>query len=86
MMLDRSIEVLQMFVSMLKKLKQIAEEHAATFKSEGFTAFFAMLKKELSDDYFASVHHHLRALKFRDGVLMSAELGRGNKGINYILS
>jgi DNA mismatch repair ATPase MutS len=85
MMLERSIEVLHMFVGMLKKLRQIADEDAATFESEGFTAFFAMLKKELSDDYFASVQHHLRALKFRDGALMSAELGRGNKGINYIL-
>ncbi len=39
--LRRSIEVLQMFVGMLKKLKNIADEHADTFESEGFTAFFA---------------------------------------------
>jgi DNA mismatch repair ATPase MutS len=83
--LRRSIEVLQMFVGMLKKLKQIADEHADTFESEGFTAFFAMLTRELGDDYFARVQHHLRALEFRDGVLISAELGQGNKGINYIL-
>lgn len=84
-MLRRSIEVLQMFMGMLKKLKRIADEHAATFESEGFTAFFAMLNKELSDDYFASVQQHLKALEFRNGVLMSAELGQGNKGTNYIL-
>ncbi|MHB8595697.1 MAG: MutS-related protein [Ktedonobacteraceae bacterium] len=83
--LRRSIEVLQIFVDMLKKLRHIADEHAATFESEGFTAFFAMLNKELSDDYFASVQQHLRTLKFRDGVLMSAELGQGNKGTHYIL-
>ena len=83
--LYRSLEVLQMFVGMLKKLKQIADEHADTFESEGFTAFFAMLNKELGDDYFASVQHHLRELKFRNGVLMSAELGKGNQGTNYIL-
>jgi len=83
--LHRSIEVLEMFVSMLKKLKHIADEHADTFESEGFTAFFAMLNKELGDDYFASVHNHLRALKFRDGVLISAELGKGNTGTNYVL-
>ncbi len=85
MLLERSIEVLHMFVGMLKKLKHIADEYAGTFESEGFTTFFAMLKKELGDDYFASIQNHLRALKFRDGVLMSAELGRGNKGTNYIL-
>jgi DNA mismatch repair ATPase MutS len=80
-----SIEVLQIFVSMLKKLKNIADEHADKFESEGFTVFFAMLNKELSDEYFASVQNHLSELKFRDGVLISAELGKGNKGINYML-
>ena len=85
MVLNRSVEVLQMFVDMLKKLKHIAEEHADVFESEGFTAFFAMLNTELGDDYFASVQHHLKTLKFRDGVLMSAELGQGNQGTNYIL-
>ncbi len=84
-LLRRSIEVLQMFVGMLKKLKHIADEHADTFESEGFTAFFAMLNKELGDEYFASVQNHLRELQFRDGVLISAELGKGNKGTNYIL-
>ena len=83
--LSRSIEMLQMFVGMLKKLKNIADEHADKFESEGFTAFFAMLKKELDDEYFASVQNHLRELKFRDGVLISAELGKGNEGTNYVL-
>jgi DNA mismatch repair ATPase MutS len=84
-LLRRSNEVLQVFVSMLKKLKHIADEHAASFESEGFTTFFAMLNKELSDDYFASIQQHLRELQFRDGVLISAELGQGNKGTNYTL-
>lgn len=85
MILHRSVEVLEMFISMLRKLRAIADQHAGTFASEGFTAFFAMLKKELDDDYFASVQEHLQVLKFRNGVLLSAGLGRGNKGINYIL-
>jgi hypothetical protein len=53
--LRRSIEVLQMFVGMLIKLRYVADEHAHKFESEGFTAFFAMLTKELGDEYFASV-------------------------------
>ena len=83
--LSRSIEVLQLFVSMLKKLKNIADEYADKFESEGFTKFFAMLKKELSDEYFAGIQNHLRELEFRKGVLISAKLGKGNKGSNYIL-
>jgi DNA mismatch repair ATPase MutS len=83
--LHRSVEVLQMFVTMLKRLKNIADEHADSFASEGFTAFFMMLKQELDDAYFARVQHHLRVLQFRDGVLLSAALGQGNKGTNYVL-
>jgi DNA mismatch repair ATPase MutS len=84
-LLRRSIEVLQMFVEMLKKLRHIADEYARIFESEGFTAFFAMLSTELDDAYFARVQNHLRELKFRDGVLISAALGQGNHGANYIL-
>lgn len=83
--LHRSIEVMQMFADMLKRLKDLADEHSAKFESEGFRAFFAMLNKELDDEYFAVVRDHLKELKFRDGVLISAELGKGNKGANYIL-
>jgi hypothetical protein len=77
--LSRSIEVLQMFVGMLKTLRSIADGHAHKFDSEGFTVFFTMLGKELDDDYFASLQNHLRQLRFRNGVLISAELGEGNK-------
>jgi DNA mismatch repair ATPase MutS len=84
-LLRRSMEVVQMFMGMLKKLKGMADDHAAQFASEGFTAFFAMLDRELSDAYFARVQYHLKELQFRDGVLISAELGQGNKGSNYVL-
>lgn len=83
--LHRSIEVLQMFVGMLKKLRSITDEHANKFESEGFIRFFSMLNKELSDEYFASIQDHLKKLKFPYGVLISAELGKGNKGIHYML-
>jgi len=83
--LRRSIELLEMSVTMLKKLRNVATEHANRFESEGFIALFAMLKKELGDEYFAKVQNHLRQLKFRGGVLVSAELGKGSKGTNYIL-
>ncbi len=83
--LHRSIEVLALFVGSLKRLKQIAENHSDHVASAGFITLFAMLKKELDEDYFASVQQHLKTLKFRNGVLMSAELGKGNQGTNYIL-
>ena len=58
---------------------------AEEFRSEGFTALFGMLAKELDDEYLGIVEDHLRRLDFPDGVLMSAELGNGNKGAHYVL-
>lgn len=83
--LHRSIDVLQLFVGLLTNLKTIAEEHAHKFESEGFTVFFAMLNHELGEEYFASVQDHLRQLQFHNGVLISGELGKGNKGTHYVL-
>ena len=83
--LHSSVEILQMFADRLRQLRNIADEHADKFESEGFTALFTMLKKELNDEYLASIESHLKELKFRRGVLVSAELGKGNEGSNYIL-
>ena len=83
--LSRSVEVLESFVTPLRKLREIADEHLAAFQSEGFKTFFEMLTRELSDDYFELIDEHLRNLKWRGGVLVSAQLGRGLKGTDYIL-
>jgi hypothetical protein len=77
--------MLEMYVGLLRVLKQIADEHAGKFESAGFRRFLTMLQGELDDDYFAVVTGHLEALKFRKGVTLSAELGFGNEGANYIL-
>jgi len=47
--------------------------------------FSRCLTKNLVMNFFVSIQNHLRELKFRDGVLISAELGEGNKGTHYIL-
>ncbi|HHY55588.1 MAG TPA: DNA mismatch repair protein MutS [Chloroflexi bacterium] len=80
-----SVQLMEMYVELLLKLRTIADHNAATFSSEGFTTFFAMIQRELDDDYFGVVKEHLKLLKFRNGVLISAELGRGNEGVNYVL-
>jgi hypothetical protein len=83
--LHRSLQVLTLHLDVLKRLRQVADEHADSFRSDGFRRFFAMLEEELADDYLASVERHLRELEFKRGVLESAELGKGNKGRNYIV-
>ena len=83
--LYRSVRDLEMFLEMLKKLRGIADKHAGKFNSAGFIRLFTMLQKELNDDYFQELQEHLSRLKFREGVLMSAQLGKGNKGTKYVL-
>jgi DNA mismatch repair ATPase MutS len=83
--LSNATEMMQMFVGLLIKLRNIADENADRFKSEGFTRFFAMIHKELEDAYLTDIQDHLKELKFRDGVLISAELGKGNEGTDYML-
>jgi hypothetical protein len=83
--LSSSVEALQRFMDLLKRLRRIADAHGPQFRSEGFTKLFAMFAKELDDEYLRVVEEHLRQLAFRDGVLMSAQLDKGNKGTQYVL-
>ena len=83
--LSRSVRVLELQAGVLRRLRQIADEQAAGFRSEGFTRFLAMLADELADDYQKAVEQHLRELEFKRGVFESAELGKGFKGRPYIV-
>jgi DNA mismatch repair ATPase MutS len=83
--LHTSAQALELFLGFLKRLRIIADEHAGRFRSDGFARFFAMLTDELDEEYFQAVEHHLRELGFRRGVLISAELGKANKGVHYVL-
>lgn len=83
--LRRGIEVLEIFSELLKKLRQVADAHTVDFDSEGFERLFSMLAKELNDEYLRSVQEHLQSLRFQHGLLLSAQLGRGNQGAHYVL-
>lgn len=80
-----AVETMRMFVGMLRKLREIARAQAPRFQSEGFRGLFAMLEQELDDEYLARIETHLSELKFRGGVLVSAKLGPGNAGRDYVL-
>ncbi len=82
-LLHRSVEVLGIFREHLRELRGIADSHCGEFHSEGFRALFAMLARELDDAYLASIAEHLQRMQFRKGLLMSARLGRGNRGAQY---
>ena len=83
--LHRCVEVLQIFVESFKRLRRFADADGRKFRSDGFRRLFEMLTAELSDDYLQTVDDHLEQLAFRNGTLISAELGKGSKGVNYTL-
>ena len=83
--LRNALELMQVLVSLLIELKTIAETHIGAFDSEGFQAFFTMLMDNLSDEYLLGIRNHMEYLRFRKGVLISAGLGTGNKGVRYML-
>ncbi len=83
--LGRAIAVLEMLVGLLLQLRHVADDHAEKFHSAGLRTLFSMLKEYLDDAYFASIDAHLQRLKFTGGIVISAELGEGNKGVRYVL-
>ena len=83
--LHRSLDVMKMFIVMLKKLRELSAGNYDKFRSEGFRRFFKMLTEELSDEYFNEIRLHLESLKFRDGILVSTRIADGNKGSGYLL-
>ncbi len=83
--LSESIRFLNILIELFSRLRLIADDYSDQFESEGFTTFFAMIKAELTDEYFDHVKAHLKELEFNKGVLVSAELGAGNRGANYVL-
>ena len=84
-LLYHSVQALEIFRDHLRQLRDIADAHSGAFHSEGFRVLFGTLARELDDPYLAAIAEHLRRLRFRHGLLMSARLGNGNKGAGYQL-
>jgi hypothetical protein len=83
--LSGAVSHLSAYVTRLRQLRAIADDHAGEFRSDGLRALIATLQRELDDAYFEEISHHLKQLRFRDGVLISAELDRDNSGIGFVL-
>lgn len=83
--LRSSVETLDLFFDILKRLRRIADTHGGRFRSEGFVRLFRMISEELDDAYLLRIQEHLEELKFPEGERMSAQLGKGLKGEGYVL-
>ena len=84
--LRQSIQSLEMMAAVLERLRSICGDAQEGFHSRGFRRFFDMVLKEVDETCLAEINEHLRRLRFRNGMLIAASLGRANKGTNYTLS
>jgi hypothetical protein len=84
-LLRRSVRVLELLAGDLKKLRRLNDEHAGRFRSAGFRQLLAMIGEQLSDDYLKQLDEDLSELHLPRGVLLSAQLGLGNKGERHML-
>jgi hypothetical protein len=78
-------ETMSDFLGSLRKLRLFADNHADRFTADGWKTLFETLRRELDDGFFSRAQHHLAQLGFRNGVLLTAGLGEGNKGGDYVL-
>src|ERR1700683_4129700 len=80
-----SVRELEMFAGFLKQLRAVAEKYSDVVGSDGLTNFFWSLQSNLTEEYFDTIEEHLRRLRFRHGVLMSAVLGPDISGRDFVL-
>jgi hypothetical protein len=83
--LQRSIDVLELTVDVLRRLRALADRQGRQLGSEAFTTLFATLRDQLDDAYLATVEDQLAKLRFRDGIVVGVRLGPGGKGVDHTL-
>jgi MutS domain V len=80
-----AVSHLEGYVARLRELREIADGNAGNVRSGGMRGLFATLQHDLDDAYFEEVSGHLKRLRFRDGVLISARLDRDNSPAGLVL-
>ena len=83
--LDQSVRKLGVLEGFLARLRDVADGHAGEFASAGMRQLCRMLIDELRPEYLDRVAAHLKELRFKDGILISAGLTAGNRGTGYAL-
>ncbi|WP_373483238.1 DNA mismatch repair protein MutS [Acetobacterium sp.] len=83
--LSGSVNLLKFFIKYFICFKEIADNEASKFNSAGFKNFFAMIRENLDDDFIKMLDTNLKELQFKDGVLISAQVGKKLYGHSYVL-
>lgn len=84
-MVGSAVRTLQQSLEVLRRLRNTCAANASSFKSRGFRQFFDTLERDLDDTYLEAATTDLNNLTFRKGVLLSAQVGDGGKGVGTML-
>lgn len=84
-MVGSSVRTLQSSLGVLHRLRNACSTNAGLFSSAGFRQFFDTLERDLDDAYLEAASTDLNNLTFRKGVLLSAQVGDGGKGVGTML-
>jgi ABC-type polar amino acid transport system ATPase subunit len=84
-MVGSSVRTLQSSLGVLRRLRNACSTNADLFSSAGFRQFFDTLERDLDDGYLEAAFTDLNNLTFRKGVLLSAQVGDGGKGVGTML-
>jgi hypothetical protein len=84
-MVGSAVRTLQSSLGVLRRLRNTCSSNASSFTSPGFQQFFDTLERDLDDTYLEAATTDLNNLTFRKGVLLSAQVGDGGKGVATML-
>ncbi len=73
--LFRALQVLDVFLGVLSRVRALADAHAGAFRSEAFGRLFAGIRTEIDAAFFADATAHLERLRARDRLLLSSYVG-----------
>jgi len=83
--LYRSLTLLIELTQYIKQLRQYSVDQGQAFASQGLVDLMGYVDRDLNDAYLAALEDHLRRLDFPTGIHLTARLGPGCLGTDYVL-
>lgn len=84
-LVQRSVDILGLLLESLRRVRAIAASGRATVRSDGLRRLFEVLEAELDEPFIVRASEHLRLLRRRDVVIVSASLGDGLRPTGFVL-
>jgi hypothetical protein len=84
-MVASGVRTLQSCLDVLGRVRDTCSANRNRFSSKGFDQLLDTLERDLDDDYLEAARYDLGNLTFRKGLLLSAQVGDGGKGVATML-